>query len=236
MTILAHTQSQFRFQGRSFLAFVIFPTAPIGRWLNDLEKWVNESPGFFAEKPLMVDFSKVSPERDEFNSLLAYFQSNKFRLIAVENIDPAWLPRDLLPLPGGRHRQEIEAAKKQSPISGNANSHGRGTVNSLMLNSPVRSGQEIFFPAGDISVTGSVASGAEIISGGSIHVYGALRGRAIAGSDGNEKARIFCSSLEAELVSIAGFYKSAPDIDPDLFGRPVQIWLQDNLILLKAME
>jgi len=240
LTILAQTKNSFRFQGRSFLAFVICPTAPIEHWLADLDDWVAKTPDFFASKPLIVDFSQVSIKRDEFSSLLARFQSGRFRLISIEGIDPSWLPSDLAPLPGGRHRQEIEheikAAKSRSATNISKSPSDESEVNSLMLTSPVRSGQAIFFPEGDVSVTGSVASGAEIIAGGSIHIYGALRGRAIAGSTGSLDARIFCAKFEAELVVIGGFYKSAQDIDPQMFGKSVQIWLQDNLILLKVME
>jgi len=236
VTILAQTQNSFRFQGRSFLAFVICPTAPIDNWLRDLDAWVKKTPDFFASKPLILDCSKISISRGDFEVLLARFQSGKFRLISVEGIKPDWLPKGLDPLPGGSHRQEIETVKSLTRVTGLQKSEGDTKINSLMLNSPVRSGQAVFFPDGDVSVTGSVASGAEIIAGGSIHIYSTLRGRAIAGSGGNNRARIFCSRFEAELVVIGGFYKSAQDIDPEFFGKAVQIWLQDNVILLKVME
>ena len=98
-----------------------------------------------------------------------------------------------------------------------------------MIRSPVRSGQSIFFPEGDVTLVGSVASGAEIVAGGSIHIYGTLRGRAMAGM-GNAGARIFCRRLEAELIAIDGYYKTAEDMEPDLRGKAVQIWLEDDAI------
>jgi septum site-determining protein MinC len=94
----------------------------------------------------------------------------------------------------------------------------------------VRSGQSLFFPEGDVTIVGSVASGAEIVAGGSIHVYGILRGRAMAGTMGNPAARIFCRKLEAELIAIDGFYKTAEDMDPDLRGRAVHLWLEGETI------
>ncbi len=236
MTILAQTKNSFRFQGRSFLAFVICPVAPIDNWLRELDAWVTKAPDFFASKPLILDCSKVSISKGDFEALLTRFQAGQFRLISVEGIKPQWLPKGLDPLPGGSHRQEIETVKSLTRATGPQKPVGETKINSLMLTSPVRSGQAIFFPDGDVSVTGSVASGAEIIAGGSIHIYGTLRGRAIAGSTGNERVRIFCSRFEAELVVIGGFYKSAQDIDPEIFGKPVQIWLQNNVILLKVME
>ena len=87
-----------------------------------------------------------------------------------------------------------------------------------MLDSPVRSGQSIF-SEGDVTVLGSVASGAEIVAGGSIHVYGALRGRAMAGSNGNATSRIFCQKIEAELLAINDYYQTAEEIDVPLRNR-----------------
>ena len=100
-----------------------------------------------------------------------------------------------------------------------------------MIDQPVRSGQSIVYPEGDVTVVGSVASGAEVIAGGSIHVYGTLRGRAIAGSHGNARARIFCRKLEAELLAIDGLYKTADDMARSCAGRPIQVWLEGDSIM-----
>src|SRR3954466_11516817 len=104
----------------------------------------------------------------------------------------------------------------------------RQRQSSLRLESPVRSGHSVMSLDGDVTVIGSVASGAEIIAGGSIHVYGALRGRAIAGVTGNARARIFCCKLNAELLAIDGLYKAADAMDKHLRGQPVQIWLEGD--------
>jgi septum site-determining protein MinC len=106
---------------------------------------------------------------------------------------------------------------------------------SKIIADSVRSGQAVYFPHGDVTVTGSIASGAEVIAGGSIHVYGALRGRAIAGSTGDAGARIFCRKLEAELLAIDGLYKTAEDMEPDLRGRAVQVWLEGDAIKMAAL-
>ncbi len=121
---------------------------------------------------------------------------------------------------------EVEApAEQRAPVT-----EIRSVVQSLMISEPVRSGQSIIFPEGDVTIVGSVASGAEVIAGGSIHIYGALRGRAMAGSLGNASARIFCKKLEAELLAIDGVYKVAEDIDPKLRGQAVQLWLENDTI------
>jgi septum site-determining protein MinC len=94
----------------------------------------------------------------------------------------------------------------------------------------------VIFPYGDVTVLGSVSSGAEVVAGGSIHVYGALRGRALAGSMGNARARIFCSKNEAELISIDGYYRTAEETDANLRSRPTQCWLQDRVLMLAALD
>jgi septum site-determining protein MinC len=103
--------------------------------------------------------------------------------------------------------------------------------NSLLLDSPIRSGQCIMHPEGDVIVVGSVASGAEVIAGGSIHIYGTLRGRAIAGSR-DARARIFCRKLEAELLSIDGLYMVADDMPAHLRGQPIQVWLEGDSMVM----
>jgi septum site-determining protein MinC len=130
---------------------------------------------------------------------------------------------DALPRPGPKP----PATKPAPPPTG---------ATSLLLKSPVRSGQSIVFPQGDVTVLGSVASGAEIVAGGSVHVYGALRGRAIGGSVGNAEARIFCLKLEAELIAIDGLYQTADDMDAKFRGRPVQAWLQGEAIMMAELQ
>ena len=103
--------------------------------------------------------------------------------------------------------------------------------NSLLMDSSIRSGQCIVHPEGDVIVVGSVASGAEVIAGGSIHIYGTLRGRAIAGSR-DARARIFCRKLEAELLSIDGLYMVADDMPAHLRGQPIQVWLDGDLMMM----
>src|SRR5262249_56827359 len=101
----------------------------------------------------------------------------------------------------------------------------RRCPSSLPIETPIRSGPSIICPNGDVTGLGSVASGAEVVASGSIHIYGALRGRAMAGSMGNARARIFCSKNEAELVSIDGYYRTAEEMDASLRSRPAQCWL-----------
>jgi len=101
-----------------------------------------------------------------------------------------------------------------------------------MHTQPVRSGQQVYAQARDLVVAASVGAGAEVIADGSVHVYGPLRGRALAGAQGDEKARIFCREFHAELVAIAGRYKVIEEVPSELRGKPVQVWLHENSLHL----
>ncbi len=111
----------------------------------------------------------------------------------------------------------------------------RAQPTTLHQDSPVRSGQQLYARGGDLVVTKLVANGAEVIADGSIHVYGALRGRALAGAQGDETARIYCQEFHAELVSIAGQYRVFEDLPEDLRGKPVQAWLEGEKLLLARL-
>ena len=106
----------------------------------------------------------------------------------------------------------------------------------LIVNSPVRSGQSISNPDGDVTVIGSVASGAEVIAGGSVHIYGTLRGRAMAGAHGETHARIFCRRLEAELLAVCGFYITADEIEANVRSQAVQAWLEDETVKVARLD
>ncbi len=106
-------------------------------------------------------------------------------------------------------------------------------IKTKLLTAPVRSGQQVVSKSGDLIITASVSHGAELLADGNIHVYGALRGRALAGIAGDKQARIFCQSLDAELVSIAGFYRLSDAIEP--IAAPCQIFIQDDRIQIEPL-
>lgn len=105
-----------------------------------------------------------------------------------------------------------------------------------MQKSAVRSGQQLYAENCDLTVVATVGAGAEVISDGSIHIYGSLRGRALAGAQGNTEARIFCRDFHAELVAIAGHYKVLDDIPKELRGKAVQVWLEQDQIMIAAQD
>ncbi|GAB6196599.1 septum site-determining protein MinC [Lysobacter xanthus] len=106
----------------------------------------------------------------------------------------------------------------------------------LVQAAPIRSGQQVYADQRDLTVLSAVGAGAEVIADGSIHIYGALRGRALAGAQGFEQARIFCREFHAELVAIAGHYKVSEDIPAALLGKPVQVWLDGDQLRIEALD
>lgn len=106
----------------------------------------------------------------------------------------------------------------------------------LVQTTPVRSGQQVYAEHRDLTVLATVGAGAEVLADGNIHIYGALRGRALAGAQGNEDARIFCREFHAELVAVAGRYKVLEDIPQSLLGKPVQVWLEAGQLKLAALD
>jgi len=128
----------------------------------------------------------------------------------------------------------------QTQIAGTPDKRSRKALRThapiMLVNGSVRSGQTVVFEQGDIVVVGSVNSGAEITAGGSIHVDGALRGKAHAGTSGGTGARIFCQRLEAELLQIDGLARRSDDLDSNLVGRPAHAWRELNHIGLAPLS
>ncbi len=135
------------------------------------------------------------------------------------------------PLTADAKREIAEAA-----LAAVEEAMGQPDSETLILDEPVRSGQSVVHLKGDVVVIGSVASGSEIVAAGSIHIYGALRGRAIAGSNGDRRARIFCNALHAELVAINGLYKTNEDLEAACVGRSVQAWLDGDALKMAAFN
>lgn len=241
MTEEARSPQPLRFRGRSFLALVLAPEPPLESWLADLDEWNRRSPGFFIGRPVVLDVGAVALDKAGLAELIAELAKRDVRIMGMEGTKASLLGLGMPPLvSGGRHADTDEvppARKREEPVAVQpAQQPTPATAKSLLVEKPVRSGQSIIFPQGDVTVIGSVASGAEVIAGGSIHIYGALRGRAIAGTTGNPQARIFCGKLEAELVGIDGLYRTADDMNAEYRGRPVQTWLDGNAMRMTALS
>ncbi len=219
-----------RLRGRSYIAFVFSPFMPIVNWLDEIDATLARSPGFFVGRPIVLDLSAVDLSSHGIAHLVSNLESRGIRVLGLEGVEATGLDAGLPPvLSGGRGCAIEQAEPKQVEDQ-------RPPTPSLLLQTPVRSGQRIVFAEGDITVLGSVGSGAEIVAGGSIHVYGTLRGRAMAGINGNAAARIYCQKIEAELVAIDGYYQTAEDIGETLRRRPAQAWLDGEVIRITPLN
>lgn len=238
------TQSRpIRLKGRSFLALALTPELPLEDWLVRLDELASRSAGFFLRRPIVLDVDGLEIDRAQLRDLVSQLSERKVRIMGIEGARSSMLGPDLPPaMADGRPASDVEvpsageaeAVPPAETIIAASPAPAKATP-STVVNQPVRSGQSIFYPEGDVTIVGSVASGAEVVAGGSIHVYGALRGRAMAGTTGNTSARIFCRKLEAELIAIDGFYQTAEDMDPRLRGKAVQIWLEGETIRAEAL-
>lgn len=209
---------------------MIAPERPITGWLDNLRAQIARAPGFFDRRPVIVDLTAMPGEGEDLTRFIESLQDEDLRIIGVEGQDPDWVNVNAwggLPLLGSGKIDRVVLAPEESPAE--------PPPTSLLRTEPVRSGQSVVFEHGDVTILGFVSSGAEIIAAGSIHVYGALRGRAIAGINGRGDARIFCRKLDPELLAIDGVYKTADDLDPALRGRAAQCWLDGDHLRAAAL-
>lgn len=232
--VLTGTTQAIRLKGRSFLAIVLSPELPLGDWLERFDALASRSAGYFLKRPVMLDVTGMEIDGATLRDLVTRLADRNVRIMGIEGAGETELGPDLPPaMSGGLPASGIDGLEEAGTASGEGIAPAMAPA--LMVTEPVRSGQALVSD-GDITIIGSVASGAEVIAGGSVHVYGTLRGRVMAGSGGDGRARIFCRRLEAELVAIAGYYQTSEDLDPGLHGQPVQLWLEGESILAQRFN
>ena len=217
-------------RGRSFMALTLTPEPPLAAWFAALDAHLHSASGLFADRPMVVDLSLAAEEgREAVLILLDGLETRGFRIVGLEGAPPSLLAGTHWErLPTQLYGREAKAPSVEPPA--------RPAPGALLIEGPVRSGQSLVFEAGDVTVVGAVASGAEVIAGGSIHVYGALRGRAIAGLGPDAEARIFCSRMEAEMVGVARLYRTAEHWGAGLHGRAVQVRSDRGALRLSALD
>jgi septum site-determining protein MinC len=218
-----------RLRGRSYVAFVFAPVVPIVGWLEQIDATLARSPNFFIGKPVVLDLSAVELSQSAITHLIKSIEQRNIRVLGVEGVDADHLDASLPPLLTGGRASTLQPVRPEKRET-------KPQMTSLLLDSPVRSGQSIIFTEGDVTVLGSVSSGAEIVAGGSIHVYGTLRGRAMAGVNGNSNARIYCQKIEAELIAIDGYYQTAEELDESLRSKPAQARLDGKIMRITPLN
>jgi len=225
-------------QGALFTVMVMRVGGVNGASLEQiLRNQITRSPQFFANAPIVLDLKDSGgfKETRDFVEMKRVLGSLALIPVGVQNANPE---QQVAANAAGFGTLAAPAASRRSsataPATSSRAANGAAAGKSLLITEPVRSGTQIYAPGGDVIVVRSVSAGAEIIADGHIHVYGALRGRAIAGAMGDASARIFVGRLEAELVSIAGRYLVHEDIAPAHIGQRVQVILEEQRVVIRG--
>ncbi len=233
----------------------------------ELTRRFEATPEFFANDVVAIDVRRLAEnERVPLADIAQLLDSVRMRPIGVvaQSGQHDWVSGAGLPLLEARDRRpnaQGAASEAVSDAAASAASSGAAAApavvepqaasaatlpaepvrigtssQTMVVDKPLRSGQRIY-AKGDLVVLGLVSHGAEIIAEGNIHIYAPLRGRALAGVHGNHDARIFCTCLEAELISIAGIYRTTENPLPaDVHGKPVQIWLDEEKLMIEPLR
>ena len=208
--------------------------------LSDLEDVLVKLGKKFQESgmiPFILDVQEFDyPDSLDFAALVSLFSKYGMQILGLKHSNEQWATvaakYHLLFCPS--HSENTKGQGEVQKTVNNQNQRARKTV---LITTSVRTGQQVYAEDGDLIVTGAVSQGAELIADGNIHIYAPMRGRALAGAKGDTSARIFIHSMQAELVSVAGIYRNFEHDLPDhLHKRPVQILLQDNWLVISAID
>ena len=220
---------------------------------KQIEAKRDEVPAFFLNSPVIVDCSSISEELNnlDLKGLKTSLTDLMFVPVGVRGIEPeqqamvtksGWPvlragPKKSVSKPSAESSADTEEVQQaegesdtQEPVS-----EEKATI-SRIIEKPVRSGQRVFVDEGDAVLLTHTSAGSEVMASGSVHVYGALRGRVLAGVHGDTNARIFCRSLDAELIAIAGRYQLLDEGDTNLRGKPAVIRLDGEKLIIEALE
>ena len=249
--------------GQVGIANLRIRTLDVARLTDEMRGRVQRAPKLFARAAVVIDFGGLTRTPDEATAralieglrdagvlpvalaygtteierlsealglpLLAKFRASYERDEQAPSPAPSPAPTIREPEPPPPPKAAKSAPAAAAPAVANV-------APGMIQSAPVRSGQQIYAENRDLTVLTTVGAGAEVISDGSVHIYGPLRGRALAGAKGNEQARIFCREFHAELVAIAGHYKVMEEIPKELRGKAVQIWLEDQQLKIAAQD
>ena len=241
----ARTRAVFEFKSATLpLIAVILKTADLAVLTAALDAQLADSPDFFEQEPVVIDLSLLQDEEPpatlDFAALRALLARHQTQPIAVRGGNAeqnaaaraAGLSLAAMPVsPPARPPAALaETASPAPQIVREVPVPANGT---LLIDKPLRSGQQVYARGADLIVLAAVSFGAEVIADGHIHVYAPLRGKAIAGARGNTEARIFTTCLEAQLVAIAGIYRTAEvPLGPDVAGKAAQISLDGKKLVI----
>ncbi len=206
---------------------------------QQLQAKIRLAPEFFKNSPLVLDVQEVNKQNIEIDIVGVIELIRKLGLLPIgirggnaqQNEKMIALGIPIHSIHTSSTTVEAKKPKPQMPEPETKDLLQTGTT---LITHPIRSGQRVY-AAGDLVIVAPVSPGTEILAEGNIHVYGALRGRALAGVQGNTEARIFCNDLQAELISIAGNYKISEDLNQNVRNKPVQIFLDKHTLVIKEI-
>jgi septum site-determining protein MinC len=221
------------------LVALLLKSSDLAAVARELTQRFGDIPDFFDQDALIIDLSplqaagQVQGGEIDFAALLSLLGSYRLVPIAVKGGNAAQmaaaLKAGLLPAPDAQLLAARPAAAAAEPLAQHPPQIHAAPLGALVIDKPLRSGQQVYARGRDLVVLAIVNAGAEVIADGHIHVYASLRGKAIAGARGNAEARIFALALEAELLSIAGIYRTSElPLPPEVAGRPTQVRLVDG--------
>jgi septum site-determining protein MinC len=252
-------QLAFKLKGTApAITMLVLLTRDLDAIERQLAEQIAPMPHFFLHAPVMLDVEALHGTSVDFVRIAALLRQKRLVPVAVRNLDDAqkedaiaagWgvLQTALVrpppatvaspapteaPATGPQARRERTETAATGP---HARRERTETFNGLTVRSPVRSGQVVYAPRGDLVALAAVNSGAELVAEGNIHVYAPLRGRALAGVNDNPEASIFCLSLEAEFLSVAGHAMTSEEIPAARRGRPARVHLEDDRLVVSAL-
>jgi len=226
----------------TLVAFVL-KTSDLAVLAQELERRFVDAPNPFDREPVVLDLSALA-ERDDaidFAALTALLQRHEVRAIGAKGGSPAQMAAaaaaglieapDAMPVARPESKPPAAAKETVQEIQVPA------LRTALVVDKPLRSGQQVYAKGGDLVVLAAVNFGAEVLADGHIHVYAPLRGRAVAGARGNTEARIFSTCMEPQLVSIAGTYRTIDTALPtDVAAKPAQVRLAGDKLVIEALK
>lgn len=241
----AHSRAVFEFKSATLpLIAVILKTSDLGVLRSALDAQLADSPDFFEQEPMVIDLSQLT-EADQqapldFAALRALLARHQTQPVAVRGANGAQAQAAraaglaIAAMPAAPvTRPPTPAPSPEPQIVREVQVPAGGT---LLIDRPLRSGQQVYARGGDVIVTEVVNFGAEVIADGHVHVYAPLRGKAIAGARGNTEARIFTTCLEAQLIAIAGIYRTSEvALPPGVAGKAAQVRLAEDKLLMEAI-
>lgn len=232
---------------------VVLKTTDAAVLTAELALRMADAPGFFANDPVLIDLAPVreATEPLDFPAIVALLRSHRTVPVAVRGGTAAQMEAALAAgLTAAPEAAPVRAERRQAATASVPVSEGLpeapeiGVVRevpvagpgTVVIDKPLRSGQQVYARGADLVVLAIVSFGAEVIADGNIHVYAPLRGRAMAGARGNTNARIFTTCMEPQLVSIAGIYRTTEVAIPDdILGKPAQVRLDGEKLLIERL-